>query len=895
MATGTIKDASIDTGGKSMVVTVEALSTGGTYVFGLGTNNDPSTAKIILTVTSQGYTDGVLGTRQRTIYGVPCINPATGAMRKAYPNATAADETVSGSDVIIRFALSDFVYDDDTSITVDFASGWYTQGGNASLAADDLAVTNNSTTDYPRVVGNWAVAQAETVVGTSLHLEFVAFDRFGIDRVAYTVTDGTHSVTSNISAMTKSTDSPLGKILVYQDDFILTTLDDNSNCTAKVIVYPLIGDADSILNTDDAVNTFPTPLYTNLNFRLDKVDDHGKTCVDPVSGNDSTGAVYATRALAEAGNAYLTIAAALTALQTYNNTNAGHNDAGGGQIYLKAGTSTLASANGGTLTKWVTIQPATGVSKTEAIFQPTNPSTSSAMPTYLKLSGLTFSGTGYFTGAGTKCLHLYDCALNTTGSYTITNFPYAVVHNCSGILARTFREFASNLMNWALLRGNDMTSYHQSFGWTILGNKNISVYERTETTIPLNNNLIYAFNEAGNDGNTTTQISLNGTNNYTHGMAIIQNKIIRYGSQTNSLINIKAAEPSVAYASNVLLWHNSVIGGRANLGYNEGSTTYNMLNWSQKNNIFSNWNNKDDTFTPDAAGIGAWPIGYWVGASGNFVRTSANEEWFGEFPCGLYSKKGTTAVPVSPAYIDDNSADGDNTSGGNYHLSSSSPCLTLAHELILPYDFEGLDRSADGHSGAYATSGAYTLAVISGALTLSGTAVSLKADRKLAVASGSLLLNGTDIILQAARKLIVNSGAITLSGNALNLLAIRILGIDSGSLSLSGTAINLKTARKLSIDSGAIALLGTAVNLLKSSGMTLIIDSGNLSLAGTALSLRIDRKLSIASGVFNLTGSDINLIGLAIIYARLTGEISATNRLTAGISKLNQMTGAISN
>jgi len=75
MATGTIKNLSIDSSGWILNVTVEGVSTGGTYAFGLGTNNDPSTSKIALTLTSEGYSNGSLGTKSRTVYGVPCNFP----------------------------------------------------------------------------------------------------------------------------------------------------------------------------------------------------------------------------------------------------------------------------------------------------------------------------------------------------------------------------------------------------------------------------------------------------------------------------------------------------------------------------------------------------------------------------------------------------------------------------------------------------------------------------------------------------------------------------------------------------------------------------------------------------------------------------------------------------
>jgi hypothetical protein len=68
-------------------IDITGLATGGTYNFGMGTNNDPTNAKIVFTLTSHGYdTSGNATTITRTIYG-------TQWLRKAYPNNAVADET----------------------------------------------------------------------------------------------------------------------------------------------------------------------------------------------------------------------------------------------------------------------------------------------------------------------------------------------------------------------------------------------------------------------------------------------------------------------------------------------------------------------------------------------------------------------------------------------------------------------------------------------------------------------------------------------------------------------------------------------------------------------------------------------------------------------------------
>ena len=707
--TGNIKSVVIDANGWTALITVEGLSTAGTYNFGLGTNNDPSTAKIALTVTSPGYnSSGVLGTISRIVYGVPTQNPipgAVGAVRKVYPNQASPDETISGSDVVIRVALSEFVYSEDT-LTASIGSGWYTQGGTPSNGLNGGAVTNNSTNTYSTipVIGNWAIPQCQLIVGSTLHLEFYADHRFSMNGlpvalVQFVVTDGTHSLTSNVTTQSISTDSPNGKIILYQADIDVSTLT-NGVITAKAQCFPWVGNATSILNTNDGVNTFPTPLYTNLTARLDKTDVHGKTCVDSVNGIDGTGAVYSTQVLAEAGNSFLTIAAALTALAAYNNSNAGHNDAGGGIIYCKPGTYIVNTTNGGSMLQWIKITKASTATQSNAIVQAG--ASNSSQPARFLLSGITVSGSNFWYASGTKGIAFDNCKLATSGSYTVYNLIYGYIRDCTGTIGGGINQFNTYATNWALLRGNTFASDHTCVGFTVLGNVGVSVTQRPSNTdvTPLNDNLIFSYNLAG-----TLIVSPSVWIGYlepmTHGFSMRQNILIRYGSQTQVIAGI-GGDSTVKPMTNVIVHQNTFLGGRINIGYNDTGTggPYLKTNFSIKNNIISNINIKTDTFGSNASATGNWSIRYKVGGSGNHFRTSASDEWTGEF-YGLNTVRGTLGSPLSPVFVTDNSSDGGNTSGGDYHLQGTSPCKALTTELIVPFDYEGNIRSSQNASGVY--------------------------------------------------------------------------------------------------------------------------------------------------------------------------------------------------
>ncbi|MFW9871902.1 MAG: hypothetical protein ACFFG0_02290 [Candidatus Thorarchaeota archaeon] len=705
MATGDIIGASIGTDGYTISITYEGMSSSGTHDLGLGSDNNPSTANIVLSLTSEGYDNtGTLGTTSRTIYGVPCTYPNLGAMRKADPNDASPDETVSGSDLIVRYALSEFIHNDDTAITVDVAAATYNDGSNDNNVATDYSVTNNSTLDYPRVIGNWAVSQNQLIIGTTVHLEFVAFHKYvtsgnPIACIKFTIEDAsTNSVNTTVTSMSISSDSPLGKICTYEADINVSTLNDNEILTATAIAYPWVGDADSILDTSDAVNSMPTPLYTDLTMRLDKGGDHGYTVVDPTNGNDGTGTVYSSQSAAEAGSAFLTHAAALTALQTYNNTYAGHNDAGGGTLLLTEDTHSINTGNGGTMDTWVILKPISTATKANVLVQAST--TNASMPSKMKLDGVTIQGTGWWYATASKYGWFYDCNVTATGTLILYDFAYGVAQNCTGAFPYQFKQFSTSKSNWAILRGNNVSSFHESKGWTILGNNNVGVSQRGNTGIPLNDNGVYAYNTT-DDAVTSTMISLASSEDYTHGFAIVQNLLVRYGSQTEPMM-LLSGDGTTTSTNNFFICNNTIAGARVNFGYNDTATggPYPQTNWTIKNNIFSNWNNKDDTFQNNSSATGSWPVGYKVGGSGNHFRTTAADEWLGEFK-GLYMKAGTGTTPLEPGYVDDQSADGGDTSGGDYHLSSSSPSLGLCHEQILPFDLDGRARVSIDNPGAW--------------------------------------------------------------------------------------------------------------------------------------------------------------------------------------------------
>ena len=157
--------------------------------------------------------------------------------------------------------------------------------------------------------------------------------------------------------------------------------------------------------------------------------------------------------------------------------------------------------------------------------------------------------------------------------------------------------------------------------------------------------------------------------------------------------------------------------------------------------------------------------------------------------------------------------------------------------------------------------GGATITGDSGSYTLTGTAATLKAGRKLAADSGTYNLTGTAAALKVGRKLTADSGTYTLTGTAVAFKRGYALGAESGTYTVSGTSVNLKAGRKLTADSGSYALTGTDVTLNYSpaGSYNLTAESGTYTLTGTAATLKVSRKLTADSGTYALTGTAAGL------------------------------------
>ena len=731
-ANGDITAVRILDNGWMAEIDIQGFKTNGSYNFGLGTNNDPSNATVVFTVTSEGYnSSGNLGILNRTVYGTYWI-------RKAYPNDALKDESNNTENVTLKIALSDFIYADDKqggvgtsgrNASVSIASRFYydnATGGsnNYSLEISNFSVLSNSSLSYPKVIGRWAWPGFERLTSDFL-VEAVAFQKFArngkpVAAVLFTANDrSNNSVSSWVTNMNISTRRDINNIQVYATTIDIDSLNQGEIIDVNFVAYPWVGDASSILNSTVGADgvTQPDERLGPLHELNDKTGAYGigYSLVSNNTGNDTTGTVYPNQSSAESGNAYATIEKAAEGLKTYHNSNYGRNTAAGGIILLAEGNHVFPGttpANLGSFNDtWMIIKPASSATKANTFIR--GGTNVQFQATRLKIEGLTFSNT---TGVNTlrgrtasDVLWLNNNTISLTQTAPFYSFQNAyATQNDITALSGGFQNFGATKMPYALIRGNNVSrTLIPGDLYAILGNKNIQAEFNDYNDVAghkLSNNSVYAFNSAYNITSPlsgSTGIAL--YSNTTEGIAIIQN----VAEKTNSVQPIFqiAADNSENNTNNVLLWHNTFVGERTNLGYNTiGNLSALRTNWGNKFNIFQEWNNKADTFTGTGQSpnrTGSWAVGYNVGSLG-YISLELN--FRGEFD-GLSTIWGNL-TGISADFISDKSYVGTIEGDGNYSLNKTSIAIDIASgtsslDQTLPYDFLGNSIYGSPDAGAY--------------------------------------------------------------------------------------------------------------------------------------------------------------------------------------------------
>lgn len=723
-AAGDITSATVLATGWEAEIVIEGRTPPVTAYAGYGDPNQltPPTA-VRFDVTSPGYTTaGAATTVTRTVY-------ATRTQRQLDPNEANAWEFVDGgTNLLIRVALSDYIYSGDTA-TVTVAASWATTAGGASNAKTAGAVTNNSTLGYPAVHAQWAWPDLQlwdaATLAAGYTLEAVAVDHWATNgklaqAVKFTLTGVTSSATLS-ATVTAAALSPrtypyaqtVPKATTFQYTVTAAALAaagfaDNERVRVACSAYPRIGDSSAVTTT--SAGDPNTTLFTEAYYIYDPDTDYGQAFarVDP-TGNDATAAV-ATSA-AGATNPYSSIRAAAAALKSYNNANYSRNEPGAATILLNAGSYTWtgdpnALTDLGAQDVWLTVRGDVTDPNDAKI---TGYTTSRYLEAQrLKLENLTLDPTTpgdiCVWGKAGQWLWLDRCRIDQNGNGS----PPAPYNYTAVFLTRSIWPNGAYAYYWSATNtGVRLTRNCYLDHGSASGSGGLMPYAALANTAV--KCLLYPPADANasphSDGGIVawnalykTQATLvsggtipTATRGYTKGITFLGN-VIEKTTSTNPAIEL-AANLQTTACNNIRLIHNTFVGERENLAYSQGSASAARAGWTMLGNVFRDFCTKHDAFSNDPADIGGKAQEYGVAA--RFNRNIAAT--FPTVYAGQGAGDGTVVAAFTwdRAYPDPNGL-GDYTPGPLSELIGAIP----AGAAPMPFDLWGTAFPNDGTGAA---------------------------------------------------------------------------------------------------------------------------------------------------------------------------------------------------
>jgi hypothetical protein len=710
MAAGDISSVTVNADGKSVDIKILSITAGGTYAYdGLGSSSglvQSSTAKIVLIATSKGFDSaGSATTIARTVYGTKV---------QRVPGTAGLAETVSGSDLIITFALSEPIYQKDntgggnsgTAVTYTILSGLYTKTGVPSNAGTGTA-TNSSTLAYYTPRGQWDRTPDLQLVGSNFTLRFdpqYLHGYAGISAVRFTSV-GQTSANSVDTYVTSRTARQAAGTSLYTDSYVTTVpisgYTQGESIKNRVRVYPAIGDTAFDTDVRSTASDYAVQCDSTLTLTCDKTA--ALTVYGIVVTGSPGGTASANIATARA-DPFPTIQAALIA--------------GASLVYYKnqAHTFSTPGSTPAALGYWRTVTP-----------DPTD------------LGGIVLIDTGFVTFK--TDIHWLGGTLKLTGNLSIltstTKYLWfdGVTFNKNGqTLAAAFLDdtlggfFTDCVFDdpsaWKLTRqGGDIV--RMCFDGCDFGTGSATAITAFWKMVACKGTGV---NPAGSQSTTVTVANIanqlfknNRFLSVDAGIAFhdLGGALTDYFILGNVVEAIGLSTPAFAFVDgttennldHVVFSHNTLLGQRENYAYNDyGAAAIYRRGWSIRNNVFGNQEIKSDLFTPaNAARVGNWWDYYGTQNSGNFARLS-------DFPPD-YSGLSSTLSAADPLFTDDRS--GNNSGGasnyqynansglggGTYSILSGSPLrsLLLANTRHSAYDLAGtaIPNDGTGATGAY--------------------------------------------------------------------------------------------------------------------------------------------------------------------------------------------------
>jgi len=732
----------VDARGWDAYLTIPGVTTNGTFSFGYtSTTNYLTNATLTLTVSSYGYDDvGAATTIQRTIH-------ATHALRLPYPALTGSVVIVTGTDIvpsdttnaIVRLALDEYIYTNET-ITGLALGGLYSVNGT-NTPAGTIQVSNGSTQTVARTIANWSYPGFQRITNTTFQLRSLAFHRSAeqgrpVRVVKFWAHDNQgHTNTqyvTNMSVSAMDCDRPGVAISEYIADMNASTFAQAATVTCHFAAYPWVGDAASVCDTSDGLYTNNNTLYTPFWAPQTWICDTGNlwgvsvAVVNTNGGSDTAGVVVkAVNFDSESPPAaFATIAGAANKMQSSNSAWYGRADCGAGLIYLQSGSHSWpgsTAAVGGTPQVWTEVLPFPGLTKSDVTLTNYGNGVSYGLfNNKFKLSNLTLGNTSAYLVYNTKHVWLNNCQINNTSSSAFGGTGLYQITGCQyGSVGQGLVPF-SGIAYWGLIRGcvfETFSSLNVSI-YTTIGNLHTNYLGKAWTftahpsTLTENGKgAIFAYNKIMAMSNTTQRVvNTSGNPNMgtnTIGIAVVQNLVENINAYS-AVGGWFAADGESNAFNNVLLWHNTTVGCRWNMNYNDtGTNAYLREQWSVANNWVDMVAQKSDMFANGEVGVrysggrvGNWPTYNGVGMSGNYFGDTLNvvtflPDWMGRNGFIAAYSAAISATNFFP-FVDRRSAKSNSdplvggSGNGDYHITNA-PIQSV--RWVIPYDLDGNPRT----------------------------------------------------------------------------------------------------------------------------------------------------------------------------------------------------------
>jgi len=710
MATGDISSVTINADGWTANIKVLGFTTGETFSFG---DVVAGTVKGVLTVTATGY-DGSKNVTAptRTLY-------LDHVVRKAYPSDASNDETVSGSDIIVRVALNSRIRSTDT-VTISIAAGCFINtGGSAqtSNAVSGLSCTNSSGLSYPKCITQWAQRPFDRWQSNPT-LAVSARHMYGVAAVDIILTDAhSHTVTTAATIQSRLRSATGYYVEEWAATCNLSTLTQGDAITARYVVYPKVGDSGAVFdsNTPSVTDNNILTGQCNYTYYNDKSASMNVYAVVNFStGSDGSGVSSSNLVTANA-SPYLTIAGAITA-------------ASANIIYVRAGTGNVLGAS-------VTTPPSKGYFRQVQVYPGDGTVTLQLTGTaaystpHLSYEGIKYqlaAGANWFDGSsGTNYLSFLNCTMDSNGqadNTTVSGFGYrsaaVFFSGCTFNDASKFGfgdSFGARICHWfdgcSLPCSAAVTHFFGCYRYVGCYVQNAGIgstdFQGESTTGPLSDPFFCEYNKVMGLALTSAGVGLNAGQNSTAfavGIACVGN-IVEVKSGTSIALAIHN-DSMTATMPHTVVWHNTVAGERANMCYNsKGTVSYLLSDVSVIGNAFGStstsadsYNIKTDTFTADggASGnrVGNWPELYgvdYVSNAGAVARGAFENEFSGIGSFSLLQNQAGTGGSATMNFTSDKSVSGTGAGNGDYTPAAGSSLLKALASGYAPikYDING--------------------------------------------------------------------------------------------------------------------------------------------------------------------------------------------------------------